>query len=72
MRELGPEAKAFLSDYEYEDPASVLAVYWRYHSLGAEEFDTVEEAERYLRGSEEYGALAGEAIVDGDQITVLD
>ena len=71
-RPISAEAAAFIASYTRENPASVLAVYWRYHSLDAEEFDTVEEAERYLEGSEEYGALAGEAIVDGDQITVLD
>ena len=73
VRELAPEAKAFLTDYEYEESGSVLAVYWRYHSLDAEEFDTVEEAERFLGGGEEYGELAGEAIVGSDgTITVCD
>ena len=71
-RKLDPRAERFLADYEYEEPGSILAVYWRYHSLEAEEFDTVEEAELFLDGGEEYGSLAGEAIVDGDEIRVRD
>jgi len=69
---LSPEAAGFLRSYEYEDPGSVLAIYWRHGSLEAEEFDTVEEAEHFIEGGEEYDALAGEAIVSGDTITVLD
>lgn len=65
-RQISAEAKAFLASYEYEEAGSVLAIFWRYHSLEAEEFDTVEEAERFLEGGEEYGSLAGEAIVDAD------
>jgi len=71
-RTLGPEAADLLRSYEYEDPDSVLAIYWRRHSLDAEEFETAEEAERFIEGGEEYGSLAGEAIVVGDQIIVLD
>jgi len=71
-RELSDEAATFLRDYEREEAGPVLAVFWRYHSLEAEEFDTVEEAERFLEGGEEYGLLAGEAIVHGDEIRVLD
>jgi hypothetical protein len=71
-RKLGPKAAEFIRDYEREEPDSVLAVYWRYHSLEAEEFDTVEEAERFLENGAEYGSLAGEAVVDGDgKVTVL-
>ncbi len=71
-RTISAEAAAFVASYEREDPSSVLAIYWRYHSLEAEEFDTVEEAERFLEGGEEYGTLTGEAVVDGDRITVRD
>jgi hypothetical protein len=72
-RKLPEEAASFIANYDYEDPDSVLAVYWRYHSLEAEEFDTVEEAERFLDGGEEYGTLAGEAVVvAGDEIRVRD
>lgn len=71
-RTITAEAARFIASYKREDPSAVLAVFWRYHSLEAEEFDTVEEAERFIEGGEEYGSLAGEAIVDGDQITVLD
>ncbi len=71
-RTISAEAAAFIASYKREDPTSVLAVFWRHHSLEAEEFDTVEEAERFLEGGEDYGTLAGEAIVDGDQITVWD
>lgn len=71
-RTISAEAAAFIASYKREDAGSVLAVFWRYHSLEAEEFDTVEEAERFIESGEEYGSLAGEAIVDGDQITVLD
>lgn len=69
-RKLSPEAAEFIRTYQREDPSSVLAVFWRYHSLEAEEFDTVEEAERFLESGEEYGSLGGEAVVDGDRIKV--
>ncbi len=72
-RKLMRDAEEFIRAYEREDPTSVLAIYWRYHSLEAEEFDTVEEAKRFIEGGEEYGSLAGEAIVDADGgIRVLD
>jgi hypothetical protein len=71
-RKLSREAKEFLSAYQAEDRTSVLAICWRHHSLEAEEFDTAEEAERFLESGAEYGDLAGEAIVDGDEIRVLD
>lgn len=71
-RQISADAAAFIASYEREDPGSVLAVFWRYHSLEAEEFDTVEEAERFLEVGEEYGSLAGEAIVDGETINVCD
>jgi hypothetical protein len=67
-----PEVERFIANYKPEDPDSVLAVFSRYHSLEAEEFDTVEEAERFLDGGEEYGSLAGEAVVVGDEIQVRD
>lgn len=67
---LSPEAERFIVEYEPEEADSVLAVFWRYHSLEAEEFDTVDEAERFLDRSEEYETLAGEAIVDGNEIRV--
>jgi hypothetical protein len=63
---LSPGAAEFIEGYEREEPDSVVAVYWRYGSLEAEEFDTVEEAERYLDGGEEYDSLAGEAVVAAD------
>ncbi len=69
---LSREGAAFIASYEREDPSAVLAVFWRYHSLEAEEFDSVEEAERFLEGGEDYGTLAGEAVVDGDRINVRD
>lgn len=69
---LSEEAAEFIRTYEREDPSAVLAIFWRYHSLEAEEFNTVEEAERFIESGEEYGSLTGEAIVDGDKITVLD
>jgi len=71
-RQISTEAAAFISSYKREDPSAVLAVFWRYHSLEAEEFDTTEEAKRFIESGEDWGSLAGEAIVDGDQITVLD
>lgn len=69
---LSDKAAAFIASYEYEEPGSVLAIYWRYGTLEAEEFDTAEEAKRFIEGGEEYDSLAGEAIVSGDEITVLD
>lgn len=69
-RKLSPQAAEFIRDYGYEEPDSVLAIYWRHHSLYAEEFGTVDDAARYLWGGEEYGEVAGEAIVNGDRITV--
>ncbi len=62
-RKLDPRTECLLAEYEPEEADSVLAVFWRYHSLEVEEFDTPEEAERFLDGGEEYGALAGEAVV---------
>jgi hypothetical protein len=41
-------------------------------SLEAEEFGTTEEAARFLESGEDYGTLAGEAVVDGERITVWD
>jgi hypothetical protein len=35
-RELDSKAERFIAEYEREDPGSVLAVYWRHHSLEAE------------------------------------
>lgn len=70
-RTLSPEAAEFIRTYQREDPSAVLAVFWRYYSLEAEEFDTVQEARSYLESGAEYGELAGEAIVDGDRIEVL-
>lgn len=69
-RRLSPGAAEFIAGFEREDPQSVLAVYWRYHSLDAEEFDSVEEAECFLTNGEEFGELAGEAIVAGSEIKV--
>jgi len=71
-RKLDPRAESFLAGYKREDPSAVLAVFWRYHSLEAEEFDTAEEAKRFIDSGEDYGSLAGEAIVDGDEIEVWD
>jgi hypothetical protein len=71
-RTISTEAAAFIASYEREDASAILAVFWRYHSLEAEEFDTVDEAKRFLDSGEEYGSLAGEAIVDGDKIEVCD
>lgn len=71
-RTISAEAAAFIASYQREDPSAVLAVYWRHHSLEAEEFDTAEEAKRFIESGEDYGSLAGEAIVDGDQIEVWD
>jgi hypothetical protein len=70
-RVISVAAAEFLRDYKFEEPGSVLAIYWRYKSLEAEEFDTVERAERFLENGEEYGSLSGEAIVSGTEITVL-
>jgi len=71
-RTITTEAAAFIASYKREDPSAVLAVFWRYHSLEAEEFDTPEEAKRFIDSGEDYGSLAGEAIVDGDEIEVWD
>lgn len=72
-RKLSPGAAEFIAAYQREEAGSVLAVFWRYHSLEAEDFDTVEEAERFLDGGAEFGSLAGEAIVAADgTITVRD
>ena len=69
-RKLSSEAAEFLRAYERRDPSAVLAIFWRYHSLEAEEFDTAEEAKRFIEIGQDYGSLAGEAIVDGDEIEV--
>jgi len=71
-RKLMPDAEEFISTYEYEEAGSVLAVVRRYGWLDAEEFDTTEEAKSFIEGGEHWGSLAGEAIVDRDQVTVLD
>jgi hypothetical protein len=71
-RTISAEAAALIASYKREDPSAILAVYWRYHSLEAEEFDTAEEAKRFIESGEDYGSLAGEAIVDGDKIEVWD
>lgn len=71
-RKLSPGTEEFIRDYKPEDSGSVLAIYWHHHSLEAEEFDTVEEAERFLKCAEEYGSLAGEAIVASKKIRVWD
>ena len=71
-RKPSPEAERFIRSYQREDAGSVLAVYWRHHSLEAEEFDTVDKARCFLESGLEYETHAGEAIVDGDQITVWD
>jgi hypothetical protein len=71
-RKLSREAAEFIRAYEREDPSAALAVYWRHHSLEAEEFDTAEEAKRFIEIGEDYGSLAGEAIVGGDKIEVWD
>jgi hypothetical protein len=63
-RRLSREAAEFIRDYKPEEADSVLAIYWRYHSLDAEEFDTVEEARGFIETGEDYGSLAGEAVVD--------
>lgn len=65
-RKLSEEAARFITTYEPEEADSVLAVYWSHHSLYAEEFDTAEQAERYLDSGEDFGYLAGEAVVDAD------
>jgi hypothetical protein len=66
-RELSPEAARFIEAYEPVEPGPcALAVFWRYHSLRAEEFETVEEAERYLDFGAEWDYLVGEAIVAPD------
>ncbi len=71
-RTISAEAAAFIASYQQEDPSAVLAVFWRYHSLEAEEFDMAEEAKRFIESGEDYDSLAGEAIVDADgEIRVL-
>jgi hypothetical protein len=40
-RMISTDAASFIASYEREDPSAVLAVFWRYHSLEAEEFDAV-------------------------------
>jgi hypothetical protein len=69
---LSPEAAKLIRDYKREEADSVLAVFWRYHSIEAEEFGSAEKAEQFLDGGEEYGTLAGEAVVVGDEILVRD
>lgn len=71
-RELARDVRDFIASYQPEDPASVLAVVRRYGWLDAEEFDTVAEAESYIESGEDWGSLAGEAIVSGEQVTVWD
>jgi hypothetical protein len=71
-RSLSSEAAKFIQAYGPEEDGAVLAIYWSHHSLEAEEFDTAAEATRFLEGGEEYEWLAGEAVVDGEQITVWD
>jgi hypothetical protein len=71
-RKLSPRAAEFIRSYQREEAGAVLAIFWRYHSLEAEEFDTAEEAERFLDDGEEYGSLAGEAVVVGDEVRVRD
>ena len=41
----------------------VKAIYWRYHSRCADEFDTFDEAIRFLWDGEEYGDLSSEEVV---------
>lgn len=62
------EARRFIAGYQREDADSVLAVFWRYGSLDAEEFDTVDEAVRFLESGEDYGSLSSEAVIDGDRL----
>jgi hypothetical protein len=65
-RKLDEDAARFIAKYEREESESVIAVFRRYGSLDAEEFDSVEGAERYLDGSEDEFLLAGEAVVTAD------
>jgi hypothetical protein len=65
-RRLSDDAARFIASYEREESDSVLAVFRRFGSLDAEEFDSVEQAERYLDGSEDEFLLAGEAVVTVD------
>lgn len=67
-RKLDKRAADFIASYQREDPASVLAVFRRYGSLEAEEFDTVDEAVRFLESGEDYGSLSSEAVVDGERV----
>lgn len=70
-RELDPEAAAFIRT-NAKRPVQSSPSTGATHSLEAEEFDTVEEAERFLESGAEWGSLAGEAIVNGDgKVTVL-
>jgi len=59
---LSQEAEQFIHTYKREDPDSVLAIYWRYHSLEAEEFDTAEEAKRFIKSGREQ-ALREEGVI---------
>jgi hypothetical protein len=64
-RTLSDDAARFIAEYEPVEPGPyALAVYRRFHSLDAEEFETVEEAESYLDIGEEDGRFVGEAVVD--------
>lgn len=71
-RKLTPDVAEYIATYEYEDPPAVLAVVRRYGWLDSEEFDTAEEAKGFIESGEDWGSLAGEAIVDGDEIRVWD
>lgn len=55
---VSPEVERFIANFKPEEPESVLAVFRRYGSLDAEEFDTVEDAGRFLESGEEYGTRA--------------
>jgi hypothetical protein len=46
-RTISAEAAAFIASYDREDPSSVLAIFWRYHSLHAYPFSV--EARRLGR-----------------------
>lgn len=69
-RKLTPDVAEYIASYEYEDPPAVLAVVRRYGWLDSEELDTAEEAQDFIENGEGWGSLAGEAVVDGDEITV--
>jgi hypothetical protein len=43
-----------------------IAHYYRYYNPGTEEFDTYEEAEQFLEGGSDQGALWAEKITDGN------